>query len=170
MKTKLFYSILCMKQKIFLRIRKRMHGAAYLLAVGVLAFCCSCKGEQEPPEPEPSIPIPLEGTKWKLAGIVDVKTGALKELEPKNCEKCYTLEFDSDSIAHGKSIANRIGVILYPKTRFGLETLIGDSHNGDAQLFYDSWETIDSYRTKENELRFFYNNKRNYLLYKLIEP
>jgi hypothetical protein len=47
----------------------------------------------------------LKGTKWKLAGIVDA-TGKLTELEPKDCEQCYTLEFDTDSTAWLQSVSN----------------------------------------------------------------
>jgi len=40
----------------------------------------------------------LQGTKWKLVGVFDVETDTLiKELDPKHCEECYTLTFDTDS-------------------------------------------------------------------------
>ena len=35
----------------------------------------------------------LQGTKWKLVGIIDTQTGIIRELEPLDCEGCYTLEF-----------------------------------------------------------------------------
>ncbi|MDR2139809.1 MAG: hypothetical protein LBP50_09710, partial [Tannerella sp.] len=77
----------------FLRGKKRLCPVPLLLVVGVL-ICCGCKDEL-------SIPVPLAGTKWKLAGIVDMETGALRELEPKDCAGCYTLVFDSDHTASG---------------------------------------------------------------------
>jgi hypothetical protein len=49
-----------MKQKIFMRIRKRMHGVAYLLAAGVFVLCCCGGGDHttDPPAPEPSTSEP----------------------------------------------------------------------------------------------------------------
>jgi hypothetical protein len=48
--------------------------------------------------------ILLKGTKWKLAGIADSKTGTLKVLEPKDCEECFTLTFNTDYTAIVRSI------------------------------------------------------------------
>ncbi|MDR2126333.1 MAG: hypothetical protein LBP63_05855 [Prevotellaceae bacterium] len=110
----------------------------------------------------------LKGTKWKLAGIVDAKTGVLKELEPKDCEQCYTLTFDTDSTAWGKSVLNTMYIRLLPKPYINIMTEIDDSDNGDVQLFYDAIKTVDTYKVGKNELQFFYNKKKNYLLYKLI--
>jgi hypothetical protein len=142
----------------------------------------------DPPMPEPSTSEPLKGTKWKLAGIVNVETGVLTELEPKDCEKCYTLDFDCNcemcdmfdfdfdcnTTAQGYSVANKMlfclsQTCLSKKNIILLMTEVGDSHIGDARLFYDALQTVDSYGIEENELKFFYNNKRNYLLYKLIK-
>ena len=104
-----------MTDKIFLRIRQRMHSVAYLLVVGVAVLCGSCSGDEKTVPPEPAFPVstPLEGTKWKLAGIADVETGVLTKIVPTkghfdvetgrltdgeetfDCEKCYTLAFES---------------------------------------------------------------------------
>ena len=73
-------------------------------------FCYSCEdknggdGNQPsldpvPDKPEVLVPSPvlLANTKWKLSGIFNEMTGILTELEPKNCDECYTLTFDTDS-------------------------------------------------------------------------
>ena len=44
--------------------------------------------------------LSLRGTSWRLVGIVDAKTGILRELELKireSCEKCFTLTFETES-------------------------------------------------------------------------
>jgi len=47
--------------------------------------------------------LTLQGAKWKLVGIFDAKTDTLtKELEPKNCEQCYLLAFDTENVAELK--------------------------------------------------------------------
>jgi hypothetical protein len=49
-------------------------------------------------------PTTLRGTGWKLSGMVDVQTGVLTELEPKDCVNCYSLMFHGDSIILSVSI------------------------------------------------------------------
>jgi hypothetical protein len=141
-------------KKIILQI------AAILLVVAGVIAC----GKEENNE------LSLKGTKWKLAGIVD-ETSKLTELEPKDCEECYTLEFDTDSTAllqsvsnEGKAYINRVPPIL------GTQTERGEA--GDGYLFVDILYFITSYTLEKNKLKFFYikNEKESYLLYKLIDP
>jgi hypothetical protein len=123
----------------------------------------------EPPAPELPAPEHLTGTKWKLAGYFDVQSRILTEAEPKNCEDCYTLVFESDSVAWGYSIINVMGLHLWPKLAMGIATMVGDRHNGNAQLLYDAMRIVESYAIENGEMKIYYNNKRNYLLYKLVQ-
>ncbi len=105
----------------------------------------------------------LTGTRWQLAGIVDVKTGKIKPLAPKGA---YWFKFISDIEAQGKSVVNILTInLLYPPF-FNIETEVGDSHNGDAALFYRIIRSIESYTKEGNQLKFFYDKKQYYLLYK----
>jgi hypothetical protein len=143
--------------------------AAILLMLAGIVSCgkddksCSCEegGSNEP--------ISLESTRWELAGIMDVKTCALRELEPKDCDDCYYLYFNTDSTAQGKSVMNLIFVSLTPKIMFGVMTEVYDSEIGDVQLFYDAMKTITSCAVTENELKFCCNGGKSYLLYKKEE-
>jgi len=114
--------------------------------------------------------INLQGTKWKLIGIVDTQTDILKELEPKDCEECYSFTFDTDSTATGKSTSNILGVTLKPLVRIFLMTEAGgtDFYLEDAILFRNAIETIISYERNKNELKFYYNDGKNYLKLKKI--
>ena len=77
----------------------------YFLLTVVLLLTCACGSEPEAPsKPEAGY---LTGTKWKLAGIVDIETGELTELEPKDCAPCFTLSFDTDGTF---SIYSPVGV------------------------------------------------------------
>jgi hypothetical protein len=146
------------------QLTKIMNIAAILL---VLAGCFSCGKEDENCScGESSVPIALKGTMWMFAGIMDVETCKLRELEPQNCDHCYTLTFDTDSTAKGKSVMNEIRLQLLPKIVMGTSTKIDDSENGDVQLFYDAMETIASCTITENELKFCYNDGKNYLLFR----
>ena len=81
--------------------------------------------------PEDLKPIPLEGTIWRLM-YVDFQDG--KDplvLEPKDCDACFTLVFDTDTSALGLSIVNQVRVIrpqlmhywcIYGPERYQYET------------------------------------------------
>jgi hypothetical protein len=122
----------------------------------------ACKSEKEEISP-------LIGTTWKLVGFVDAATGTLTVAEPSDCESCYTLTFDSNSTASGISIINHIRVDLSSKPFIAVHTKVDDSMNGNVQLLYDAMEKVDSYKIEKDELRFYYNSNKNYLLYKLIQ-
>jgi hypothetical protein len=138
----------------------------------------------DPPTTDPSTTDPvvsvstlLIGTKWKLAGIVDMETGELKELEPKDCKECYTIEFVSDSLVRLSSSANEGSAHLDGNphlniTFFDLAIWTERAERGDGRLFTGVVNYITSYIQEDNELKFFYqiDKKKSYLLYKLIQP
>jgi hypothetical protein len=150
-----------------------------LFAVLVLSTITACSGdnmseretddlaEQDLLESGLNNEMKLTGTKWKLAALVDVQTGESIEPEPKDCKKCYTLEFDSDTTAIGKSVMNEILLLITPsKVRFGI-TKIDDNINNNVNLFYDALKILDTiYEYSKNELKFYYAGKKKYLLFK----
>ena len=128
----------------------------------ILLLCCSCGNKNE---------IDVNGqslieTTWKLAGIVDTQTGILKVLEREGCADCYSFTFDTDSTAFGISIVNHLGVSLRPIVRIFVMTYALDNHWDDTALFYNAISSIISYKLNKNELKFYYNDNKNYLLFK----
>jgi hypothetical protein len=72
------------------------------------------------------------GTTWKLAGYVD-STGIVRELEPKDCEHCYTIIFDSETEAHGYDDgANTLSFTFLPES-----IIKGDTRRGFHTGRYD---------------------------------
>ncbi|MDR1682485.1 MAG: hypothetical protein LBS25_03730 [Candidatus Symbiothrix sp.] len=112
--------------------------------------------------------IKLTGTKWKLAALVDIQTRESIEPEPKECDACYTLEFDSDTTAIGLSVLNVLNFIVTPSSIKPLGmTKIWDGENNNVDLFYYAFQTLDTtYEYSENELKIYYEEKKKYLLYK----
>jgi len=94
----------------------------------------------------------------------------LQELEPKDCEECYSFTFDTDSTATGWSTSNILGVNLRPMVRIFLMTdaLGTDFYLEDAILFCNAIEAIVSYELSINGLKFYYNDGKNYLKFKKI--
>ena len=128
-----------------------------------------------------AIRIQLAHTKWKLAGIVDVETGDLKVLEPKKCAecdscKCYTLIFeniydidDYSFITHTASneLIGIYGIDNEKQTFF--TGILGGTKVGerlDGPLFIKCMNAVQSFSLCENELRLYYNENKNYLLFK----
>jgi hypothetical protein len=115
-----------------------------------------------------------EGTQWKLAGYADVQTGEfIIEESGENCGGCNTLEFNKDGKGTAWAIINTIEVDLSGKLIFGGRTKADDSDNGHLKLFYKAIALggpgiVDSFEYTEKEFKFYYNNKKNYLLYKRI--
>jgi len=125
----------------------------------------------------------LEGSHWKLVGIVDAVTGSLKELSPKDCEKCYRIIFDNNTIGNNEngytfflftSINTLRGHYMVDlETRRIMVSNFGGTRareTDDGDLFYDAFSRVQALLLQENELRLFYNNKQSYLLFKSIEP
>jgi hypothetical protein len=120
----------------------------------------------------------LVDTKWKLAGIMNVETGELKTLEPYNiktendCEDCYTLTFDTDTTAWGRSCANIIQAFTKKTAAgfyMGICTYVYET--GDCGLFLEVLPLVDDCFFEENLLIFAYTQDkvRYYLTYKRAE-
>jgi len=136
-------------------------------------------------------PATLRGTKWKLAGMVDIQTEELTELLPKNCENCYTLSFWGDSvlIAHSISVGEVLDLI---KLDIELDPARPGIWGNPEQLYAEIWLTRDGgddvtsyedsflyrcgiaytefYKLSSEELKlyFVFQEKNYYLLFKLI--
>jgi hypothetical protein len=134
--------------------------AAVLL---ILAGIISCGKEDEEP-------IKPAGTHWYLAGIADVETGSLRELELEYTD-CHLIHFDTDTTAYGCFSANEIYLHLSPQQVFVVIKMEeDDSYTGDVQLFYDAIKTLTSYTLTKDELKIYCNKGKDYLLYKTIIP
>jgi hypothetical protein len=131
----------------------------FILTAGITG----CEREVEKNE----APNVLMGTKWKLTGIVDTETNEVIEPEPADCEKCYTFTFNTDNTASGYSVGNIVIVNLKRAPYIGVATEVYDHKIGNASLFYEAIEQIASYSHEKDELKFYYDNSRNYLLFKL---
>ncbi|MDR2065033.1 MAG: hypothetical protein LBP85_04920 [Prevotellaceae bacterium] len=117
-------------------------------------------------------PVKLRGTGWEFAGIVDVETDEMRELDLIDIEytRCRYLYFDTDTTAYGCISASEIYLHLSPQQVYVVIKDENDSYTDDIQLFYDTIKTITSYKvTKLNdllsELKLYCNAEKNYLLY-----
>ena len=126
----------------------------------------ACKDEQKEP-------VSLTNTSWKLVGIVDTKTNVLTELEPKDCAKCFTLIFDTDSTFLTYTASNDLGGVYiidyitqsFHITNFG-GTKVGEIGGGELYVTPFWNKSILSFSLQQNELKLYYNDGKNYLNFK----
>jgi len=132
--------------------------AAVLLAAG-----CKNDAEVDGGGGEPVLPTPQETLvgKWKLAGIVNAETGEIKELEPKDCEECYTLTIDTNYEATVRRInyTHKLNLLdLKPELLFD-EMLRSEKYEkdgkyyNDVDIFYRVICAVKSYAEMEKELK-----------------
>jgi hypothetical protein len=157
-------SLKIFSNKAVAAFRKSTVGTLCIIVAFLFIMGAGCDNEKE------NEIVSLKGTKWKLAGIVDVQTGELKELEPKDCEECYTLEFDTDSTALLQSVSNEGRAYINRNPPY-LSTSTERGEGGDGNIFVNSLYFITSYKREGNELKFFYqkDGENLYLLYKLVQ-
>ena len=126
---------------------------------------------------------PLSDTKWKLVGIVNATTGALKALAPiyktynlPNCARRYTLIFENlvSDMSYNSFITyttfNEL-VDIYginnENQSFFIRIAGGTkvAEHWDGPLFIDCINAVQSFSLRKNELRLYYNN--NKIIYSL---
>ena len=130
---------------------------------------------------EISHPLSLVNTKWKLKGMLDVETNILTELEPKDCARCYTFEFILDGSFYGQGEnsyfqhgMNSRYIVNYALStvQFGdISTRYADTETANGKIFLDNiYNFMESgqFELRENELRLYYNNKKNCLLFNTL--
>jgi len=116
----------------------------------------------------------LQGTNWKLAGIFNSETGNIKELEPKNCDGCYTLSFLTDSTFITQGVNIYVDYARY-SVNYTLSTIhfsfyivaVDEPYDGNEYWYsllsagqYQKFYLSDTY------LKLYFNDKMNYLLFK----
>jgi len=111
----------------------------------------------------------LAGAKWKLNGIVNAETGAVTELDPKNDDRCYLLSFDEDTYTGVSSTNDLMGKYTADFETSNFEISVGGTHRGevgDGYLYVDVLSSVQSFSLLGNELRLYYNEKKEYLSYR----
>ena len=124
--------------------------------------------------------LTLRNTKWKLVGIMDVETDSIRILDPTiECDKCYTLVFDeTDTVFYEYTTSQwttRIYEIDYLTNNIryisGWGTMLGETWDGFlyTHIFRDELRQTQPFSLQENEFKWYYNDKKNYLLFKPFE-
>ncbi|MDR0542304.1 MAG: META domain-containing protein [Dysgonamonadaceae bacterium] len=116
--------------------------------------------------------IKLQGTTWKLVGFADVETGTLRKAVPEDCLPCYTITFITDTTFTGKASSNLIhGHYKIDYEMSHMQIICGTMTEVvpyfDEELFVETMNLVQSFALQEDEMRLYYNDRKNYLLFKL---
>ncbi|MCL2131351.1 MAG: hypothetical protein FWH36_02665 [Lentimicrobiaceae bacterium] len=164
----------------------------FLVPLMILLAAGSCEKPKNPNEKNNGIEIEkedadtnifLQGTKWKLVGIFDAETDTLiKELEPKDCISCYTLEFRDADIIGFHTSTNKCSGPYEVDYKTGeiriielIGTLVGEYPDGDLFFYniFPEFHKKQSFSSRADKLKWYwywyYNNREVYLLYKTRE-
>jgi hypothetical protein len=116
--------------------------------------------------------ILLTNTTWKLVNFVNVASGETTEAEPKD-DWCYLLTFHKNKKLSGSTSTNEFqgSYKINPSTCYinismGMSTLVGEFLDGN--LYIEAIDNVDFFSVQEDELKLYYNNKQEYLLYKAL--
>ena len=114
----------------------------------------------------------LTGTQWKLIGFVDAVADTMKIAEPES-ENCYLISFNKNKKILGFGGCNTlIGKydIDYNTNTINIYDIGGTliyCPTYDEELYIESLNKVAFFSIQEEELRLFYNNRHNYLLFKI---
>jgi heat shock protein HslJ len=119
---------------------------------------------------------PLNGTKWKLVGIQSWDKSSYYVLQPFDCERCYTLEFDTDSTFTGRATVNSFFGVYdadYASNNMKFEVLMmSEAYDStpSALLFEKMvWKiSVGSFYLQENELRLYHADSKEYLIFQSV--
>ena len=113
-------------------------------------------------------PTNLAGTKWKLVGTTRfTPTGTIGELEPIDCENCFTLTFDTDYTAIPYNISRSWSKIDLTPTGYNrcpyvmFEDIgITETYEKDGKDYFIYFPhllfNIESFTVTNDELKLFY--------------
>ena len=109
----------------------------------------------------------LYGT-WKLAGFGNTADHTLREAEPKECEKCYTITFLSDGTITGHTSTNEIGGEYQIKGESLHFLKIGGTKINelfDGRNYVEALYKVHRFEIASKQLKLYYSDT-DYLLFK----
>jgi len=141
-----------------------------LCALAMLAFI-GCDGK-EPVGPGGK--NTLAYTKWKLIGFFDVNENKLTEpVVAESCDNCYTLQFYDTTGCNGRAVKNSFrgyyrANYTYSTIEFvdSLSETLVEEPDEEANRYLADLQNVNAFELKDVELKLYYNNKKNYLLFK----
>jgi hypothetical protein len=134
--------------------------------ISIMFLMGSCSSDEEQYKNEAIEP----GSKWKCEGVGfkgNYKLLTFDNISGSNCDDCFTLVFETNYKATGKSTTNAISVDLTSNHPFSISTENAEKDFGETFCKYA--KSVTSYSSKKEELDFYFVNEEKeecYLIYK----
>ncbi len=109
---------------------------------------------------------------WKLEGIGDLSNNSFEKANPSNCENCYTITFVKDGMFSGFTASNSFyGEYQIEVTKLKVNNFTATKvfELGNGEKYSQAIPQIVSFETTKNELKLYYNQGQNYLLFNLLK-
>ena len=109
---------------------------------------------------------------WKLEGIGDLSNNSFEKANPSNCENCYTITFVKDGMFSGFTASNSFYgeyQIEVTKLKVNNFTTTKVYELGNGEKYSEAIPHIVSFEITGNELKLYYNQGQNYLLFNLLK-
>ena len=149
----------------------------FVVMIGVVTITFAACKDPEPPTDPQTQNIPLNGTGWKCLGFYDVDKKELQDLGPNDWKYTYIFHFDDSSYSneaytrvsqnyYSMNYSVDVSTSAIEFTNIVRVTLAMD--DATDTLFINALKDARYFSSTEEELKLFYNNKKNYLLFNRI--
>lgn len=112
----------------------------------------------------------LTNTSWKLHGFYSHETDSLEIAQPEDSEYFYVINFQEDEKFSGRTATNEFeGRYTISDDQIYIHdcftTKVGEMYDGER--FYSSLHEATRYSISNRQLRLYYNNNQDYLLFNI---
>jgi heat shock protein HslJ len=109
----------------------------------------------------------LTNTSWKFLGFYSHETDSIEIAQPEG-EQCYVINFHEDGKFSGRTATNEFeGRYTISDDQIYIHdcftTKVGEMYDGER--FYSSLHEATRYSISNRQLRLYYNNNQDYLLF-----
>jgi len=101
-----------------------------------------------------------------------LSNSSFEKANPSDCENCYIFTLSDDGKITGRTSTNTIfGEFQIEKQNIKIINFGGTEINelGNGQKYIETMSLIEEYEIANNELKLYYNQNQNYLLFKLLK-
>lgn len=109
---------------------------------------------------------------WKFEGFKYLSNSSFEKADPSDCENCYIFTLSDEGKITGRTSTNTIfGEFQIEKQNMKIINFGGTEINelGNGQKYIETMSLIEKYEISNNELKLYYNQNQNYLLFKLLK-
>lgn len=109
---------------------------------------------------------------WKLEGFGNVSNSSFEKVIPSDCENCFLLSFSENWKVSGSTSTNTFsGVFQINKQNINITNITATMVNelGNGQKYFDAISLVEKCEFIDGKFKLFYNQNRNYLLFKLLK-